>query len=280
MPEATIEPMRGAPPPIRISGWVRDTPDFRDRTFSTAVPVLQLLPPSVDLRGPLMPDVYDQQQIGSCTANAIGAMIQFVRRKWLYANDFLPSRLFLYYEARALEGTLAIDNGAQLRTVVKVAAKTGVCREEIWPYDAIPAPRDTHLFPTASRAVAPPGQNCFDEAADHQAIAYWRVPQSLQQLRGCLAEGFPFVFGFTIYESLYGADGWPLTEVPLPSADEKFVGAHAVCAVGYDDAAQCFTIRNSWGPQFHDGGYFRLPYAYVTDPSLAADFWTIRQLEA
>ena len=56
------------------------------------------------------------------------------------------------------------------------------------------------------------------------------------------------------------------------------VGGHAVMAVGYDDSKQQFIIRNSWGTGWGKKGYFRMPYAYLTDPNLADDFWTIRGL--
>jgi len=62
----------------------------------------------------------------------------------------------------------------------------------------------------------------------------------------------------------------------VPASTEKVVGGHAVMAVGYDDAHQRFVVRNSWGPAWGMKGYFTLPYAYVTQASLASDFWTVR----
>jgi C1A family cysteine protease len=54
------------------------------------------------------------------------------------------------------------------------------------------------------------------------------------------------------------------------------LGGHAVLAVGYDDNAQRFIVRNSWGRRWGIAGYFTMPYAYLADDNLAADFWTIR----
>ena len=64
-----------------------------------------------------------------------------------------------------------------------------------------------------------------------------------------------------------------------PSIREAALGGHAVLAVGYNDAGQRFIVRNSWGSKWGKKGYCFMPYAYLTDPDLAADFWTIRTIE-
>jgi len=265
---------------IRLGGWVRDTPDSRDHAYAAPISTMAALPAHYDLRNEFMPDVYDQGSLGSCTANAIAGAVQYVRRKYPQTEpDFMPSRLFIYYNERAIEHTVPLDNGAQLRDGVKSVSKFGVCPEPLWPYNAAPADEITHLFPSDSRAVLKPEQQCFDEAIHHQAVAYWRMPQALNQMRGCIAEGFPFVFGFTMYSSFFDVDHQPLATTPLPAQTDDLLGGHAVLAVGYDDTTALFTIRNSWGPGHQDRGYFRMPYSYLSDPLLAADFWTIRKLE-
>ena len=95
-------------------------------------------------------------------------------------------------------------------------------------------------------------------------------------MRGCLASGFPFAFGFTVYESFEGPSVASTGHAPMPSPGEQVVGGHAVLGVGYDDAHQWFVVRNSWGPDWGMKGYFTLPYAYVTQRTLARDFWTVR----
>ena len=64
--------------------------------------------------------------------------------------------------------------------------------------------------------------------------------------------------------------------VPMPVPREHVLGGHAVLAVCYDDAEQSFIVRNSWGDHWGNGGYFTMPYAYLTERSLSSDFWTIR----
>jgi C1A family cysteine protease len=246
----------------RTYGWIPDLPDARDRVYQLPKKV-GALPPSADLR-PGCPAVYDQGDLGSCTANAIAGALQFdAARQGLPAGT--PSRLFIYYNERVLEGTVATDSGAQIRDGIKSVAQWGDCPETEWPYDV-------NQF-----AVEPP-QSCYSDAAKHLAVLYESVDQDLNDLRGCLAAGFPFVFGFTVYQSFESEAVAQTGVVPLPGWFERPLGGHAVMAVGYDDASSRFTVRNSWGPDWGDQGYFYFPYEYMTG-RLSSDFWTIRTVE-
>lgn len=261
-------------------GWIRDLPDVRDHVFAAPRALLRQLPAKVDLRPNFRFDPYDQGHIGSCTANAIAGAIQYTRVKAEQTPDFTPSRLFIYYNERAAEHTIPIDNGAMIRTGIKSVAKLGVCKEETWPYDDTPADPDTNLFPPTSKAILKPSAQAYKEALNFQVLSYTRLTQSLQQLKACLAAGFPFTLGFAVYSSLYDDADRPKTIVPLPSPTDTHLGGHAVLGVGYDDETQRFIIRNSWGTDVQDKGYFYLPYAYVLDANLASDFWTIRMVES
>jgi C1A family cysteine protease len=264
----------------RVSGlgWVRDLPDPRDLLYSAPLANLRQLPSSVDLR-PKCPAVYDQGRIGSCTANAIAGAIQFGRMKAKDKPDFVPSRLFIYYNERAMEGHVAYDSGAQIRDGIKSVARQGVCTEKTWAYNDTPAEYEGGPFPPGSKPGKKPTKRCYTEAANYQVTSYQRLSQLLAQLKGCLASGYPFVFGITVFPSFWSAPGQQATNTPMPGPGEAPVGGHAIMAAGYDDANQCFTVRNSWGPDQADKGYFYLPYAYATEPQLASDFWTIRTVE-
>jgi C1A family cysteine protease len=98
-------------------------------------------------------------------------------------------------------------------------------------------------------------------------------------MKGCLASGYPFVFGFSVYESFESQEVKQTGRVPMPSPNEQLLGGHAVLAVGYDDSQRRFIVRNSWGKDWGMQGYFTIPYAYLLDDNLADDFWTIRQVE-
>jgi C1A family cysteine protease len=263
---------------IRGFGWKPDLPDVRDHYFAVLPKTLRKLPAHVDLR-PKCPPVYDQGEIGSCTANAIGGAIEFERRKAGQRPGFTPSRLFIYYNERAIEGTVANDGGAYIRDGIKSVNKQGVCPEKLWPYDDTPAVTDGGPWPAGAKPAQKPPKACYDAALDYQAIQYQRVMPMLNQMKGCLAEGNPFVFGFTVYASMYDGNGAPRKVVPMPGFKDKVLGGHAVLAVGYSDASQQFVVRNSWGPRNQDKGYFYIPYSYLTESNLADDFWVIRLME-
>jgi C1A family cysteine protease len=92
-----------------------------------------------------------------------------------------------------------------------------------------------------------------------------------------LSEGFPFVFGFTVYNSFESEETAQTGILKMPGWNEGCVGGHAVCCVGYNDAEQMFIVRNSWGSSWGLQGYFKMPYQYMVNPNLASDFWTIRR---
>ncbi|WP_082993210.1 C1 family peptidase [Mycobacterium sp. 1245111.1] len=258
---------------VRGYGWRPQLPDARDRMYARR---LGNLPPAADLR-PSMPPVYDQGQLGSCTGNAIAGAMEYERdRQGL--PDFIPSRLFVYYNERALEGTVSSDSGAVIRDGIKVVNTQGVCPETLWPYDI-------GMF-----TVKPP-QRCYVAATKDKAVQYESI-QTLGELKDAIASNFAVVFGFTVYESFESQAVAQTGVMPLPKKGESVVGGHAVLAVGYSDAKSHVIVRNSWGASWGDQGYFYMPYQYLTgskvssDTSLvshahlASDFWAIQAVSS
>jgi C1A family cysteine protease len=256
----------------RNYGWHPDLPDHRDLIM--AAPAGAPLPPSVDLRGPGYPAPYDQGQLGSCTGNAIAGAMEIAFAKEQIQRDgyiktdsfFMPSRLFIYYNERALEGTIDHDAGAQIRDGIKVVHKLGAPPESLWPY----AIRKFKSKPTAK---------VFNAALGHQVTSYHRVTRAIESFKGCLADGFPFVFGFTVYDGFESELVARTGVLEMPARGEQILGGHAVLCVGYDDASQRFLIRNSWGTGWGQAGHFTMPYDYLMHAGLSSDFWTIRLVE-
>jgi C1A family cysteine protease len=208
-----------------------------------------------------MPAVYDQGQLGSCTANAVAAAIQFNMMDAGMTDVWIPSRLYIYYNARVKSGAPQIvDSGSVIRYAIQSVASEGDCPEDDWPYDE-------------NQVNAAPPEKAYDDAKEHKALLYYSVEQNLADMKACLTSGLPFVFGFSIYANFPRVVA-PFTDAIKMPAGSK-VGDHAVLAVGYDDDDQLFICRNSWSDGWGDGGYFYMPYAYLLDDNLADDFWTI-----
>jgi C1A family cysteine protease len=234
----------------------RDTPDFRDLRYTTTRTVG--LPAKVDLRGGFC-DPWDQLDIGSCGPHGVEALYWFDRRRQ-DLPDMLPSMLFAYWACREMEGTTRSDAGVSLRDCIKIPIKVGTCPESMWRY------RKANLYRRPSAA-------CYAEACKHVALQYQRVARDITQMRACLAGGNPFVFGMSVYTEFESSEVAATGVADLPRQGESLLGGHAVVAVGYDDAQQRFIVRNSWGTGWGMRGHFTLPYAYLANPGLSADFW-------
>jgi C1A family cysteine protease len=243
-------------------GWVPDLPDARDHQFQSPAELLAALPKRADVSSGC-PPVYNQGKLGSCTANAISAAVEFDLIKQMTKKVFVPSRLFLYYNERVMWGTVNTDSGAPIRDGIKCIAKQGDCPERLWPY-------------VIRRFADKPPARCYTNALKYRAVEYQRLRRNLDDFRACIASGYPFVFGFTAHDSFEGKEVARTGHLSLPSAAEKVVGGHAVLCVGYDDSMLWFNVRNSWGKDWGKGGYFTMPYDYLMDGDLSDDFWTIR----
>lgn len=251
---------------LRKYGWKRDLPDFRDYKMAYIPPGdREELPPSTDLRI-YVDEVYDQGKFSSCTGQAIASTMRIVQKKE-GKETIRPSRLWIYWNERYMEDSVFSDDGAMIRSGFQVVAKYGAAPEQQWEYI-----RD-NLF------TRPPGST-FKNAVQNMVHVYFGIDQDLYDLKRCLAQGFPFVFGFSLYKSFETPEVARTGKMVFPSKGDRLVGGHAVTAVGYDDATSTFTILNSWGTGWGDRGYFHMPYGYLINPGLASDFWTIRTLES
>lgn len=248
-------------------GWLPDVPDLRDVPFRAIFRVPRKLPLQADLRSGCSP-VEDQEELGSCTAQALAGALEFLQLKALGGEGGVPtkfrdlSRLFIYYNERDAMGTVREDSGAMLRVGIKTLAKLGACKEELWPYDI-------------DRFERKPPARCYAEAQGHTVTAYQRL-SSLAEMKACLAQGLPFVFGFSVYEHVMSQAVARTGAVRMPRPGERLQGGHAVLAVGYDDAAQMLLFRNSWGDGWGLKGYGALPYGYLTSRDLSDDFWCLQ----
>lgn len=260
-------------------GWIPDLPDHRDHP-ATAYPMPTLdemgkpvtvsnLPMKADIRGGFSP-VEDQGRLGSCTAQAGVALVEYMERKF-GGNHVEASRLFLYKNTRKLAG-LQGDTGAYLRDTIKALRLFGVSQEEFWPYDITKFDVEPDAFNYAL-------------ANNYKALKYFRVdmpgmsPEAmLKEIKTKISKGIPLMFGSTVYSGIYKVK----TDIPFPQGGEQPIGGHAMVICGYDDNVLgtnttkpgCFLIRNSWGTSWGMGGYAYLPYDYLY-AGLMCDIWGI-----
>jgi C1A family cysteine protease len=245
-------------------GWKRDLPDKRDHNFEINYLLsVEKEVTSIDLREKC-PPVYNQGELGSCTANAIACAIQFDEMKQNLENN-IPSRLFIYYNERDIEGNIDRDTGASLRDGVKCINNIGYCNETQWPYDI-------------TKFTEKPSQECYDYARKHKSLSYKRVQQDETHIKSVLNMGFLIVFGISVYESFESENVAKTGIVHLPEKSERMLGGHAIVLVGYDEEKRLFTFRNSWGENWGDKGYGYLPFEYVCDKDLASDFWVVTKV--
>ncbi len=248
-------------------------PDYRDRMYGAPRQHLLAPPEFIDLRQavnaamkPATPGIFDQGNLGSCTANAANAVVQFVERKDGDPDWDRLSRLFTYYYSREKLGTVLEDSGALIRDTYAVLAETGSPREQFWPYD---------IDRFAQKPSVPDWR-----ASEHRVLEYLSVEDGNEEaMVACLAEGYPFTYGFAVYESFWGvgSDGrWGGTMGDID-------GYHAVDAWGYDFRPGAFgfpeggwIVRNSWSVAFGEHGYFYVPRAYMARD--AFDCWTARRV--
>lgn len=254
---------------IRVTrkyGFKKSEPNPNDKKYSDH-PVFKAapnapLPTTVDLRNQC-PPVYDQGELGSCTANAGCCALEFdmIAQK---EQNILPSRLFLYYNERVRDGDVNEDAGSSLRTCIQSLDGDGVCADTLCPY-------------ITSEFTQKPSTAAYADAVHHKGIVSFALAQNEYQLQHCLAVlGRPFVFGFEVYASFESQQVATTGIVPMPKPHEQYLGGHAVICVGYKPGY--FIVRNSWGANWGDHGYFYLPTAFMLSPQLCSDFWCLQKI--
>ena len=239
--------------------WKREPVDARDKIYK---PTAIVLPKTVDLRQYCSP-IEDQGQLGSCTGNAIAGLMECLNRKAGKTVDV--SRLFIYYEERVLEGSITQDAGAYIRDGIKTCYKYGAPLEELWPY-------------LITKFKTPPNSSAVRDAANRKVTLYERILDH----DGCLdaiSNGYPVIIGFDVYQSFMSNTVARTGVMPYPNTNkEVLLGGHAVLLVGYNKTKQQYIVRNSWGTNWGDKGYFYMPFKVIQNSTMSDDFWVIKSV--
>jgi C1A family cysteine protease len=252
---------------LATPGWRAETPDFRDTPYTVPDADVTTLPLSVNLSH-LLPSVKDQGHLSSCVGHAVANLHYAAQMR--NAKDTCKeeaSRLFIYYEARKMQGWQRSDAGCYIRDAIKSVVKTGAAVEKTWPYDFAKVNRK----PTIKAVLS---------AWKNQALVYKRVDNSdVVAVMHALAKGLPIAFGSALFES-FKPDARAV--IPMPKRTEKMQGAHAMTLIGYRyNSANLveFLVRNSWGESWGDGGNHWMPVDYVCNRALTEDCWVLESVE-
>lgn len=238
--------------------WVPDKLDTRDYKYQITT---RISPDIVDLR-PYCSPIENQGNLGSCTGQAVAGAIELLNKRNGKPTDV--SRLFIYYYARLLEGTTNYDDGAYIRDAIKASNKYGVSLEKYWPYDI-------------KRFNKEPITEAKNDAQQRKVTRYER----LTNLDGCidaLTNGYPIILGFNVYTSFMSNNVARTGVMPYPNTKrERLLGGHAVLLVGYDKTKKVFIVRNSFGKNWGDKGYFYMPFDIIR-PEMSDDYWIIKSV--
>jgi len=244
-----------------LNGCLFETAPAKGPTLK--VPQLRL-PDRVDLRAHCSP-VESQLETNSCVANAVVGALEFHQRKAGKPVTDL-SRLFVYYNARALTQSENQDTGSYIHHGMAAILAHGACEERMWPF-------------LEAMVTTRPTMGCFKNASQYEAVQYARTPLGVSAL-SALSQGLPVVFGTYApmdYYTVANATG----AMPHPTEIQHTAppSGHAMLLVGYDQTERTYLARNSWGPNWSDGGYCNIPADTLEAWSNPTSFWTIGAIE-
>ncbi|CAF1397886.1 unnamed protein product, partial [Didymodactylos carnosus] len=234
------------------------------RDFSTIIKYkIDQVPAKVDLRK-YMTRVEQQYSLSSCVGNAVvSAMEYLVKRRT--SKEVNYSRLFLYYNARTGLPVMK-DQGCKIPDCLEHLYEIGCCYEKIWPY-------------VTNKVNVKPYKTAYKQAKMHKIGSAMKLKTDLNEIKICLAQGFPVVFGLRTLPSFHKAFGTGILKVPTDeeiaaAKNKNEISGHAMLIVGYSDKSKSFIVRNSYGRKWGDRGYCYIEYDYI----LTADqMWIIRE---
>ncbi len=254
--------------PRVVKGYQYAPPKASARRYVAGSSRLSRLPPKVDLR-PFMTAIENQAATNSCAANATAGAYEYLVKRHMGEEAYDVSRLFIYYNARAVDDPDNIqDEGSILQSVIDGLQQNGACSEETWPF-------------SEEQVNDQPSDEAYEEARQFLIEDTELVPTDLDAWKTALAAGNPIIFGIKLFGSFDKQRKAGLVPVPTPAdVGRESHGGHAMLCVGYSDPDKVFIVRNSWGPEWGDKGYCYIPYSYMMDPEHNfGDSWIIKRIE-
>lgn len=204
-----------------------------------------VLPTKYDLR-PYLQEVRDQENQGTCSAQAVSCMKEYQEYKNISLDEYMSPQ-FIY--SKRADPT---KEGMVPRNTIQILQQFGICRERTYPYGIMKP--NTYLVKKAE-----------EEALNFRIQNYAQV-DTVEGLKTAIVQNGVCYIAVPVYN--YGTRLWKRDDADPTST---YKGNHAMAIVGYDDFKQSFIIRNSWGKNWGENGYCYFPY---TDWGCQWEVWT------
>lgn len=222
---------------------LRSSPDPRDYIYQSTQAAVK---DRVDLREWDSP-IEDQNELGSCVGHSIANAYE-LNLKRSYPGFYRDlSSLFVYYNARLIDGSVGEDVGTTIRSGLKGGRDYGICQERLWPY-------------IIENFDDKPPVSAYEDAATRTVTEYQRV-STLEDILDSLNNFSPVVIALELFPGFDQVDEINPV-IAMPSDNELSIGLHAMSCIGYNQSKQMLLAKNSYGRSWGALGYCWIPYKY------------------
>jgi len=197
---------------------------------------------SIDLR-PLCLPIKNQGDLGTCGCCAVTTFLEMI-------SGVRLSVLYMYYVTRVYVCNYMPhdDSGVELRDIMEALSRYGICRDETWPYDA-------------SKFLEEPSSKARDEALLFRPADFLAL-HNLEDIKDALRKETPVFVDVNFAPDAFGREPALTGKVGKPPTEEVEFCDHTVLIVGYNDESEELIFQNSWGTDWGEQGFGRVPYEY------------------
>lgn len=224
-------------------GLVPDTFDKRDIPLGAFLDRYTPVPDSIEFK-PYF-DVGDDQGVDpSCVGYGCVSVKEAIDRM---NNEYERlSEIWLYDQAKRKDGD-PHGCGTSIRIAMKILASDGCA-----PYSFV-VENKPYLYGKYSQLRIP-----RELTIPFRIKTYARL-YNVDEMCRCLVQHGPFAGGVMVTDEFNNMVGPGI----IPDSYTKYYGGHCIAVTGYSIPEQTFTIRNSWGECWGDGGFSKLSFNYV-----------------